>query len=788
MKSVVRWDSVLEIGESDAIDERGSRKLRDLCEDIIEVNEREFVTVFKTGGPLESACYGNSKSPCGIKAAPCQPGTRSLDSHGVSPCWPCDKGEFQSATGASFCNTCPHGLGTEGRGAKAADACLEQCSPGQESASGLLPCTACPRGSFQPSQGASTCFRCPLGHGTLDVGASSAEDCLQICGDGILASTESCDDGNIISGDGCSAACKTEPNFECFSRRGPRMAQECSPASPRTNGVQGGRNETSSLVVCGDGHRDTVEGCDDGNQRSGDGCSARCAVEEGYSCRAPPAGPGGRSHRQHCAPVCGDGRRIAPEDCDDGNTAGGDGCSAACSVEPGWGCAGGSRGRDVCRRDTGPTGPVAGCVAGAGGGRVCLAAAACGVTRWGTNFSLAGEDLVVCLPEPLHHAVWGCVSARAGGAGACKRALDAVGGAFGVWQDAAQRAAQLRQLCLGVGADTARSCLVSVVRHLANLPHVPAGLGRVHPRRGSEEDAEGGGGGGWGGTVSEAAGESQARAAGIVEDGAAVAAAVAESNCAWRLGRYYAWDRELGCRCAAGTSAGPAGCRPAEADREGAAGAGAGTQQAGGGGNATEDGPEQWEELDRMCVKEAGPHTEHAAGEGCRCRAGYTADASEDGRSCRAGSHKLCRGAFGATVEFDGLRACRCKAGHVPINGTCVRGSDAVCRAGPLGPPPPSLLPRAALRDSRPSAGRWGRVSLGMAWAACSAPRRPHASPRLPTPPLASSRVPSPPFSSPPLPSPPLLPSPPFATFTSRPLDPKRYATRVPLAAPAAEQ
>ena len=37
-------------------------------------------------------------------------------------------------------------------------------------------------------------------------------------------------------------------------------------------------------LVCGDGLRASTEACDDGNQASGDGCSAACAVEAGYVC------------------------------------------------------------------------------------------------------------------------------------------------------------------------------------------------------------------------------------------------------------------------------------------------------------------------------------------------------------------------------------------------------------------------------------------------------------------------------------------------------------------------
>ncbi|MFY0565310.1 DUF4215 domain-containing protein [Archangium lansingense] len=40
----------------------------------------------------------------------------------------------------------------------------------------------------------------------------------------------------------------------------------------------------AAAAVCGDGQRTTPEECDDGNTDSGDGCSRRCWVENGYSC------------------------------------------------------------------------------------------------------------------------------------------------------------------------------------------------------------------------------------------------------------------------------------------------------------------------------------------------------------------------------------------------------------------------------------------------------------------------------------------------------------------------
>jgi len=72
---------------------------------------------------------------------------------------------------------------------------------------------------------------------------------------------------------------------------------------------------------CGDGHLDAGEQCDDGNLTSGDGCSATCVIE------LPPPPP------PPSEPCCGDGHLDASEECDDGNTTGGDGCSSVCRVE-----------------------------------------------------------------------------------------------------------------------------------------------------------------------------------------------------------------------------------------------------------------------------------------------------------------------------------------------------------------------------------------------------------------------------------------------------------------------
>jgi len=70
---------------------------------------------------------------------------------------------------------------------------------------------------------------------------------------------------------------------------------------------------------CGDSILDTNAGeeCDDGNNTSGDDCSASCQIEP-----TPPAS------------VCGDGNTDSGEECDDGNNVDSDGCSATCEIEP----------------------------------------------------------------------------------------------------------------------------------------------------------------------------------------------------------------------------------------------------------------------------------------------------------------------------------------------------------------------------------------------------------------------------------------------------------------------
>ncbi|TSC22940.1 DUF4215 domain-containing protein [Corallococcus sp. Z5C101001] len=80
---------------------------------------------------------------------------------------------------------------------------------------------------------------------------------------------------------------------------------------------------------CGDGVISPREECDDGNSANGDGCSATCGIEPGYGCAGQPSA---------CAKTCGNGNLNPGEQCDDGNTQANDGCNASCRVEAGYAC------------------------------------------------------------------------------------------------------------------------------------------------------------------------------------------------------------------------------------------------------------------------------------------------------------------------------------------------------------------------------------------------------------------------------------------------------------------
>lgn len=138
-----------------------------------------------------------------------------------------------------------------------------------------------------------------------------------------------------------SASCWETVPDQCLIHQ---TQQECSAAGAACTWCNSrciGAN-TSCLPLCGNGIvevEDGGEACDDGNDRSGDGCVWNClSIEAGYQCLEPG---------QPCAPICGDGILVLPEECDDGNNRSGDGCDG-CHVEVDWACSNETGKRSVC--------------------------------------------------------------------------------------------------------------------------------------------------------------------------------------------------------------------------------------------------------------------------------------------------------------------------------------------------------------------------------------------------------------------------------------------------------
>ena len=223
------------------------------------------------------------------------------------------------------------------------------------------------------------------------------------CGNGTIDNGEACDDGNTADNDGCSADCSTiEPQYTCPDAGGPCIPADCGNnvvdeneecdagdfnldgfygafeglcgknckpvhfcgdgllddidrengeecdggSNPATDTRDGCTYECKRVNYCGDGiiQKDEGEECDDGNDADNDGCSASCIAEPGFTCIVEQG-------KSVCSAIaCGNGK-LEPdknESCDDGNRISGDGCSSACQMEKGFRCTTESDGKTIC--------------------------------------------------------------------------------------------------------------------------------------------------------------------------------------------------------------------------------------------------------------------------------------------------------------------------------------------------------------------------------------------------------------------------------------------------------
>lgn len=243
----------------------------------------------------------------------------------------CDDGDLEGGDGCGA--TCVLEAGWRCEGAPSQ---CDAASCGDGLVAGIEECDDGAGGEDVAGDG---CFEC-----TVEAGwACDAVGCRQTCGDGELDSGEDCDDGGIEAGDGCSAGCRAELGWTCDGSCeaicGDTLVlgdEECEVDGPGCVDCVVAPGWVCSDEVCfdtcGDGVLDELEECDDGNTGRGDGCSVSCGIEAGWACVA------GDDASECVAARCGDGLIAGLEQCDDGAVVDGDGCSAGCGLEAGWVC------------------------------------------------------------------------------------------------------------------------------------------------------------------------------------------------------------------------------------------------------------------------------------------------------------------------------------------------------------------------------------------------------------------------------------------------------------------
>lgn len=194
---------------------------------------------------------------------------------------------------------------------------------------------------------------------TLSGFLAARSHCGPVCGDGIVAATEECDEGagkNTGAYGGCTAECKYAAYCGDGTKNGPEACDEGT--NVEVYGVMSnGCTPTCQLTpYCGDGHTDLAFGetCDAGSAQNtgtyGAGlCTNACSLApfcgdgildsaKGESCDDGQDNAGPTSNcDENCAIKCGNGKVDAGEQCDSGtgkNTGAYAGCNANCTLAP----------------------------------------------------------------------------------------------------------------------------------------------------------------------------------------------------------------------------------------------------------------------------------------------------------------------------------------------------------------------------------------------------------------------------------------------------------------------
>jgi len=300
--------------------------------------------------PDASSVCGNGRVEAGEE---CDDGNDSNEDACTNDCLEATCGDGFVWQGVELCDTgIPEGeLGSCPTSCPSADACTPQELVGSACLSNCVPSpiTACADGDG--------C--CPEG-----CNATNDDDCAPVCGNGVVEEGETCDsaipEGQpgacpmtcVSSGactlaefegelDACTLTCTTTPIEACVDGDG------CCPVGCDNN------VDDDCSASCGNGVVEEGETCDPPETcptscDDEDACTINLLTGSASNCNAectfPPLlacvdGDGccpescNANNDDDCDPVCGNGVVEDGEECDDGNVAPGDGCSATCEIE-----------------------------------------------------------------------------------------------------------------------------------------------------------------------------------------------------------------------------------------------------------------------------------------------------------------------------------------------------------------------------------------------------------------------------------------------------------------------
>jgi MYXO-CTERM domain-containing protein len=226
-------------------------------------------------------------------------------------------------------------------------------------------CSPCEDEDF--CNGAEVCSgsACGAAVNTDPCGALDCDETTDMC---VCASDPDCDDGNECTDDSCNAGVCSNP----FNTADCDDGMFCTSTDACSGGTCVGSGDACPGEQCNEIGGFCGACADDGQCDDGEFCNGEEACNAG-TCElgAPACAIATESCDEAtdaCIALCGDGDIDGTEACDDGDDDAGDGCSATCTVEGGFTCD--SAEPSVCTRipDAGTHDHDAGATVDAGGG------------------------------------------------------------------------------------------------------------------------------------------------------------------------------------------------------------------------------------------------------------------------------------------------------------------------------------------------------------------------------------------------------------------------------------